>query len=84
MSTGVGVVDGVVAAVAILVQTIDGFGVQVIGCIGGNESTPFGGVISGVAIIQAGIFVVVVAIGTKIAVFTIGKSAYLFYHLLRS
>ena len=61
MSARVGVVDGVVIAVAILVQTIDGFGVKVIGSIGGDESAPLRAVISCVAVVQTGFFVVVVA-----------------------
>ena len=31
------------------------------GTVGGDESTPFGAVISGVAVVQAGFFVVVIA-----------------------
>ena len=61
MSAGVGVVDGVIAAVAILVQTVDGVGVEVGGIVGGDKAAPFGAVISGVAVVQAGIFVVVIA-----------------------
>ena len=60
MSAGVGVVDRIIAAVAILVQTIDGFGIQVIGAVGRDEAAPFGGIVPGVAVIQAGFFVVVV------------------------
>ena len=58
-------VDGVVAAVAILVQAVDGGGIQVGSIIGGDESAPFGAVISGVAVIQTGIIVVVVATVTN-------------------
>ena len=61
MSTGVGVVDGVVAAVAILVQSVDGVGVEVGGVVGRDKSSPLGAVIPGVAVVQAGIVIVVVA-----------------------
>ena len=61
MSTRVGVVDGVITTVAILVQAVDGFGVEVGSAVGADESTPCRAVISGIAIVQAGIFVVVVA-----------------------
>ena len=44
-----------------MVLTVDGIGVQVGGIIGGDEAAPLGGVIPGVAVIQAGIFVVVIA-----------------------
>jgi Na+/citrate or Na+/malate symporter len=44
-----------------LVQTVDGIGVQVGSIVGGDEAAPFGGVIPGVAVVQAGIFVVVIA-----------------------
>ena len=82
MSTGVGVVDGVVAAIAILVQAVGGGGVEVGGIIGGDEAAPLGRVVPGVAVVQAGIFVVVIAIGTTIDVLTIVKPVYLFYHFL--
>ena len=61
MPTRIAVVNRVVIAVAIQVQAVDGFGVQVGSIIGRNESAPFGGVIPSVAIIQTGIIVVVIA-----------------------
>ena len=60
MPTRIAVVNRVVIAVAIQVQAVDGFGVQVGGIIGRDESAPFGGVIPGVAIVQAGIVIVVI------------------------
>ena len=53
-------VDGVVAAVAILVQSVDGRGVEVGSVIGGDKASPFGGVVPGVAVVQAGFGIVVV------------------------
>ena len=61
MTTGVTIIDRIITTIAILVQSVDGEGVEVGGIIGGDESTPFGAVIPGVAVIQAGIFIVVVA-----------------------
>ena len=61
MPTGIDVVDGIIIAVTIQVQTIDGFGGQVGSVIGGDKSAPFGGVIPGVQVIQAGIVIVVIA-----------------------
>ena len=61
MAARVGVIDGVVVAVAILVQAVGGLGIQVGSIVGADKSTPFGAVISGIAVVQAGIFVVVVA-----------------------
>ena len=61
MTTGICVIHRIVIAIAIQVQTVDGFGVQVGSIIGRNESAPFGGVIPGVAIVQAGIVIVVIA-----------------------
>ena len=61
MTTGVNIVYGIVIAIAIEVQTIYGFRVQVSGAVRRNESAPLGGVVSGVAVIQAGIIIVVVA-----------------------
>ena len=60
MPTRIAVVNRVVIAVAIQVQAVDGFGVQVGGIIGRDESAPFGGVIPGIAIIEAGIVIVVI------------------------
>jgi hypothetical protein len=57
-------------------------GVEVGSIIGGDESAPFGAVISGVAVIQAGIIVVVIAAGTTNGTFTPIESACLFYHFL--
>ena len=61
MSTRVGVVDGIIAAVAILVQAVDGFGIQVIGAVGADEASPLGGVVPGAAVVQAGIVIEVIS-----------------------
>ena len=44
-----------------MVQAVDGFGVEVGSIVRGDEATPLGGVVPGVAVVQAGIIVVVVA-----------------------
>ena len=55
MAAGVCKVDRIIITIAIQVQAVDGFGVEV-GCIiGRDESAPFGGVIPGVAVVQAGV-----------------------------
>ena len=60
-STGIHAVNGIIIAIAVQVQAVDGFGVEV-GCIiGRDESAPFGGVIPGIAIIEAGIVIEVIA-----------------------
>ena len=69
MSTRIAIIHGIIIAIAIEVQAVDGFGIQVGGVIRRDKSAPFGGVIPGVAIIQAGIIRTVIAISTKIAVF---------------
>ena len=61
MSTGIRVIHRIVIAIAIQVQTVDGFGVEVGGIVGRDESAPLGGVVPGVAVIQAGIVIVVIA-----------------------
>jgi len=61
MSTRVGVVDRIVATVAILVQAVDGIGIEVGGIIGADKASPLGGVVPGVAVVQTGFFVVVIA-----------------------
>jgi hypothetical protein len=61
MSTGICVIDRIVIAVAIQIQAINGFGIQVGGIIGRDESAPFGAVVSGVAVVQASVIIVIVA-----------------------
>ena len=61
MSTRIGIIHRIIIAIAIQVQAVDGFGIQVSRIIRANESAPLGGVIPGVAIVEAGIAVVVVA-----------------------
>ena len=60
MSARICVIDRIVITIAIEVQAIDGFGVEVGSVVRADEAAPFGAVISGVAIIQAGIIVDVV------------------------
>ena len=61
MPTRIAVVNRVVIAVAIQVQAVDGFGVQVGGVIRGDKSSPLGGVVPGVAVVQASVVIVVIA-----------------------
>jgi hypothetical protein len=61
VSTWVTVIHRIVIAIAIQVQAVDGFGIQIGGIVGRDEPTPLGGVIAGVAVIQTGIIVVIVA-----------------------
>ena len=61
MSTGINQIHRIVIAIAIQVQAIDGFGVQVGGIVGRDESAPFGGVIPGIAIVQAGVGIKVIS-----------------------
>ena len=60
MSTRIDIVNGIITAVAIEVQAVYGFGVEVGGIVGRDKSAPFGAIIPGVAIIQAGIVIVVI------------------------
>ena len=82
MATGINHVDRVVIAIAILVQAVDGIGVEVGGIIGRDEAAPLGAVVPGVAVVQTGIIVVVIAAGTTNGTFTPIESACLFYHFL--
>jgi hypothetical protein len=61
VSTWVTVIHRIVIAIAIEIQTVAGFWVQVGSIVGGDKSAPFGAVIAGVAVIQTGIIVVVIA-----------------------
>ena len=82
MTTGICVIHRIVIAIAIQVQTVDGFGVQVGSIIGRNESAPFGGVVPGVAVIQAGIIDRAIAREARMGTFECAISTFLFYHLL--
>ena len=61
MAAWVNEVHRIIIAIAIQVQAIDGFGIQVGGIIGRDKSSPLGGVIPGVAVIQASVVIVVIA-----------------------
>lgn len=61
MSTRIDIVNGIIITVTVEIQTVDLLGVNVCGIIGGDESSPFGAVISSVAVVQAGVIVVVIA-----------------------
>ena len=61
MPTWIRIIYRIIITIAIQVQAVGGFGVQVGGIIGADKSAPFGGVVAGVAVIQAGVIVVVVA-----------------------
>ena len=75
MTCWINEIDRVITTVAILVQAVGGGGVEVGSIVGADKSTPFGAVIPGVAIIQAGIFVVVVATVTNGVGFCYGSVA---------
>lgn len=83
MSGRVNIVNRIVIAVAVQVQAVDGFGVEVGGIVGADEAVPFGAVIAGIAIIQAGIIRAIIAISTKTGTLATANSACLFYHLPR-
>ena len=61
MTTRVTIIYRIVIAIAIQVQAVDGFGVQVGGIIGRDESAPLRAVVSCVAVVQTRIVVVVIA-----------------------
>ena len=83
MSTRITVVHRIIIAIAIEVQAVDGFGVQIGGIVRGDKPSPFGAIVPGVAIVQAGIMVEVLATGTNMGVFVTARSIYLFYHPLQ-
>ena len=59
MSTGIRVIHRIIIAIAVEIQAVDGFGIEVGGIVGADEAVPFRAIISGVQIIQAGILVVI-------------------------
>ena len=70
MTARITIVNGIIIAIAVQVQTVDGFGIQVGSIIEGDESAPLRAVITGVTVIQAGIIRSTIAIGTKTGSFT--------------
>jgi hypothetical protein len=81
MAAWVNEVHRIIIAVAIQIQAVDGFGIQVGGIVGGDKSVPFGAVVSGVAVIQTGIILTIIATGVKKGALAVSASAYIFYHL---
>ena len=61
MATGIHIVHRIIIAIAIEVQAVDGFGIQLGSIIGRDESAPFGAVVSCITIVQAGVVIVVIA-----------------------
>ena len=61
MTARVTIVDRIIAAIAVQVQTVDGFGVQVGGIIRRDKSAPLGAIITGVAVVKARVVIVVIA-----------------------
>ena len=82
MTRRIGAVHRIVIAIAIQVQTVDGFGVQVGSVIRGDKSSPRGGVIPGIAIIQTGVIDRAIAREARMGTFECAISTFLFYHLL--
>ena len=60
-TTGVCVIHRIVIAIAIQVQAVGGIGIQVGGIVGGDKSSPLGAVIPGVAVVETGVVIVVIA-----------------------
>ena len=78
MSTRIAVANRIVIAIAIEIQSIDGFGVQVGGVIRRDKSAPIGGIVPGVAIIQTGVIRTIIAASIKKGAFAHATSVYLF------
>ena len=55
-------------AIAVHVQAVDGFGIQVSSIVGRDESAPFGRVIPGITVIQTGVIRTIIALVTKTVV----------------
>ena len=83
MAAWVNEVHRIIIAIAIQIQTIDGFGVYVGSVVGANESAPFGRVIPGITVIQTGVIRAIIATGTKTGTLATANSACLFYHFPR-
>ena len=83
MTRSVYIIYRIIIAIAVQVQTVDRFGIQVGSIVGRDESAPLWAVITDVAVIQAGIVGTVIAIVTKTGGFAVFTSTYLFYHLPR-
>ena len=60
MTTGIEKVDRIIVAIAIQIQAVGGFRIQVGGVVRRDEPSPLGAVASGVTEVQAGVVIVVV------------------------
>ena len=83
MSTRIAGIDRIVIAIAIQIQTVDGFGVKVGGIVGADEAAPFGRVIPGITVIQTGVISTTIAPGAKMGAFECTILTFLFYHFSR-
>ena len=65
MPTRVTIIYRIIIAIAIEVQAVGGFGVQVGGVIRRDKSPPFRRIVPGVAVVQAGVICTILATGRK-------------------
>ena len=56
---GIDNIDRIITTITIQVQTVDGFGIQVGGIVRADEPSPLGTVVSGIAIVEASVTIVV-------------------------
>jgi hypothetical protein len=77
------IVDRIITAIAVQIQAVNTLCIEVGGAVGGDEAAPLRAIVSSVAIVQAGIVIVVRATGMKMGVLATTTSAYLFYHFPR-
>ena len=61
MARRIRIIHRIIIAIAIQVQAIDGFGAEICSIIGRDESSPLRRIIPGIAVIQAGVVIVIVA-----------------------
>ena len=80
MTARVCIIHWIVIAIAIEVQTVGGFGIEICSIIRRDKSAPLGGVIPGVQIIQAGIIDRAIATEAKMGTFECTILTLLFYH----
>ena len=61
MPTRIGIVNRIITTIAVKIETVYIFGIKICSIIGRDKSSPFGGIISCVEVIEACFGVVVIA-----------------------
>ena len=79
MSARINLIYRIIAAVAIQVQAVDILGIQVSGIVGRDKASPLGTVVTGIAVVETSLIIVVITTVTNGSV-----NLTIFYHFPRT